>query len=312
MSGRQVSGNKVVHLSRLYPVPTLGNQRAMFMAGVVQMSKAESHGQGDMSASNWHQNNFSGASIERESDHAADKVGLRKNHLLRRFPTEVQDRLLPDLEAALLSSGKVLYEPGQPLRHVWFPTDSVVTLACVTESGSTAQVEMIGKEGLVSIAAILGGEITNFQALVCNAGHAYSLPASRLRREFDNNREVRAILLRYALSKITAIAQTAFCNRHHSIFQQLCRWLLESLDRLPDSQLVITQEMIANMLGVRVASVSEVASKLQRLGVIEYHRGHITVLDRSRLGQLTCRCYSLVKNEADRQESPHQTRALTG
>lgn len=268
------------------------------------MSKAESNGQGDMSASSWRQSGFTGAPTEREPDCAAGKVGLRKNHLLRRFPTEVLDRLLPDLEAVSLSSGTVLYEPGQPLRHVWFPTESVVTIACVTESGSTAEVELIGKEGLVGFAAIIGGEFTNLHASVCNAGHAYSLPASRLRRDFDSNREVRAILLRYALSKITAIAQTAFCNRHHSIFQQLCRWLLQSLDRLPDSQLVITQEMIANMLGVRVASVSEVASKLQRLGVIEYHRGHIEVLDRSRLEQLTCRCYSLVKNEADRLESP--------
>jgi CRP-like cAMP-binding protein len=178
-----------------------------------------------------------------------------------------------------------------------------VSLLYVTESGASAEISMVGHEGLVGIAVLMGGESTISRALVQSAGHAYSLSALRLRNEFNNNSEMRMMLLRYIQAMFTDMAQTAVCNRHHTIEQQLCRWLLLSLDRLDSNQLNVTQELIAHMLGVRRPGVTEAALKLQQLRVIEYKRGHITVLDRFRLEKLSCECYAAVKTETDRLEA---------
>jgi CRP-like cAMP-binding protein len=227
----------------------------------------------------------------------------RHNHLLEALPVDVQKRLFPHLKLEFLPLGKVLYESGLASRQVYFPIDSIVSLLYVMESGASAEISMVGNEGLVGIAVLLGGGSTTNRALVQSAGHAYSLPSSQFQKEFDNNKEVETLLLHYIQSLLTNMAQTAVCNRHHSIGQQLCRWLLLSLDRLPGNRLHITQELIANMLGVRREGVTQAACKLQKLGAIEYKRGHITVLDRSKLEKLSCECYAVAKNETDRLEA---------
>jgi len=196
--------------------------------------------------------------------------------------------------------GRILYESGDMLGHVYFPTDAIVSLLYVMEDGSSAEISVVGNEGLIGVALLLGGESTPSRALVQSAGGAYRLLAHRFKEEFNRHGEAHQLLLRYTQSLLTQMAQTAVCNRHHSIDQQLCRWLLLSLDRLPSNQLVMTQELIANMLGVRREGVTEAAGKLQRLGVIRYHRGHITVLDRPALERLCCECYAVVKAETDR------------
>ncbi|MCY1279311.1 Crp-like helix-turn-helix domain protein [compost metagenome] len=223
-----------------------------------------------------------------------------QNHLLAALPTEVQDRLLPHLELQRFPLGKVLYESGDSMRNVFFPTDSIVSLLYVMESGASAEISVVGNEGLIGIAVFMGGESTPSRAIVQSAGHAYRLSGQRIKDEFNRHGEMLQLMLRYTQALITQMAQTAVCNRHHSIDQQLCRWLLLSLDRLPSNQLTMTQELIANMLGVRREGVTEAAGKLQKLGVIEYNRGHITVLDRNKLEQLTCECYAVVKKETDR------------
>ncbi|GGX68832.1 Crp/Fnr family transcriptional regulator [Saccharospirillum salsuginis] len=227
-----------------------------------------------------------------------------RNHLLAALPVDVRERLLPYLEEVPLSLGTVLYEPGDKMRHVYFPTDCIVSLLYVMENGASAEISVVGNEGLVGISLFMGGESTSSRALVQSGGMAYRLSGQRLVEEFDRHGELMTLLLRYTQALITQMAQTAVCNRHHSIDQQLCRWLLLSLDRLPSDQLVMTQELIANMLGVRREGVTEAAGKLQRLGVIEYHRGHIRVLDRARLEQLSCECYAVVKKETDRLLNP--------
>jgi len=222
------------------------------------------------------------------------------NHLLAALSAEVQQRLLPFLELVPMPLGMVLYESGDTMRHAYFPTDSIVSLLYVMEDGASAEISVVGNEGLVGVALFMGGLSTPSRALVQSAGHAYRMPGQRLKDEFNRHAELMLLLLRYTQALITQMAQTAVCNRHHSIDQQLCRWLLLSLDRLPDNRLSMTQELIANMLGVRREGVTEAAGRLQKLGVIEYSRGHITVLDRPRLEALCCECYAVVKKETDR------------
>ena len=223
-----------------------------------------------------------------------------QNHLLAALPAEVQTRLFPHLELVELPLGKVLYESGDALRHVYFPTDSIVSLLYVMENGASAEISVVGNEGLIGVALFMGGESTPSRAIVQSAGFAYRLLGQRLKDEFNRHGEMLLLMLRYTQSLITQMAQTAVCNRHHSIDQQLCRWLLLSLDRLPSNKLTMTQELIANMLGVRREGVTDAASKLQKHGVIEYSRGQITVLDRPNLEKLSCECYAVVKKETDR------------
>jgi CRP-like cAMP-binding protein len=193
--------------------------------------------------------------------------------------------------------GKVLYESGDVLRHVYFPTDSIVSLLYVLADGASAEISVVGNEGLIGIALFMGGETTPSRAIVQSAGDAYRLIGQQLKDEFHRNGPLQLLLLRYTQALITQMAQTAVCNRHHSVDQQLCRWLLLSLDRLSSNQLTMTQELIANMLGVRREGVTEAAGKLDQLGVIRYARGHITVLDRPKLEQLCCECYAVVRKE---------------
>jgi CRP-like cAMP-binding protein len=197
----------------------------------------------------------------------------------------------------------VLYESGDTLHNVYFPTNSIVSLLYVMESGASAEISVVGNEGLVGIAVFMGGESTPSRAIVQSAGSAYSLSSQRFSSEFNSNPDMRMLMLRYTQALITQMAQTAVCNRHHSIDQQLCRWLLLSLDRLSGNRLVMTQELIANMLGVRREGVTEAAGKLQDLNVIEYHRGKITVLDRPMLERLCCECYAVVRKETDRLQA---------
>ena len=213
---------------------------------------------------------------------------------------EVQARLLPHLELVKLPLGKVLYESGDALRHVYFPTDAIVSLLYVMENGASAEISLVGKEGLIGIALFMGGESTPSRAVVQSAGSAYRLLGQRLKDEFNRHGQMLLLMLRYTQSLITQMAQTAVRNRHHTIDQQLCRWLLLSLDRLPGNRLTMTQELIANMLGVRREGVTDAASKLQKRGVIAYSRGQITVLDRPALEMLSCECYAVVKKETDR------------
>lgn len=196
--------------------------------------------------------------------------------------------------------GKILYESGDVLRHVYFPTDSIVSLLYVMADGASAEIAVVGNEGVVGVALFMGGETTPSRAIVQSAGYAYRLIGQQLKDEFHRNGEMQILLLRYTQSLITQMAQTAVCNRHHSVDQQLCRWLLLSLDRLSSNVLIMTHELIANMLGVRREGVTDAAGKLQKLGIIRYSRGHITVLDRPKLEGLCCECYAVVKKETDR------------
>lgn len=225
---------------------------------------------------------------------------IAQNHLLASLATEEHDRLWPHLHRVPLPLGKVLYEPGDMMGHVYFPIDSIVSLLYVLENGASAEISIVGNEGLIGIALFMGGESTPSRAIVQSAGTAYRLPANLLKTEFHRSGALQLLLLRYTQALITQMAQTAVCNRHHSVDQQLCRWLLLSLDRLPTNQLTMTQELIANMLGVRREGVTEAAGKLQKHGVITYSRGQITVQDRPALERLCCECYAVVKRETDR------------
>jgi CRP-like cAMP-binding protein len=222
------------------------------------------------------------------------------NHLLSALSMVVRDRIFPHLELITLPLGKVLYESGGVLSHAYFPTDSIVSLLSEMENGASAEIAVVGNEGLVGIALFMGGESTPNRGVVQSAGHAFRLSSQRLNEEFNRHGELLLIMLRYTESLIAQMSQTAVCNRHHSIEQQFCRWLLLSLDRLPDNRLTMTQGLIASMLGVRREGVTDAAGKLQKMGVIEYSRGHITVLDRPRLETLSCECYAVVKKETDR------------
>jgi CRP-like cAMP-binding protein len=223
-----------------------------------------------------------------------------QNHLLAALPSGAKERLWPNLELVEVPLGKVLHESGETSRQVYFPTNSIVSLLYVMENGSSAEISVVGNEGIVGIAVFMGGESTTSRAIVQSGGHAYRLPGQRLKNEFNRHGDFQVLMLRYTQALITQMAQTAVCNRHHTIDQQLCRWLLLSLDRLRSNELTMTQELIANMLGVRREGVTEAAGKLQRLGVIDYHRGKIDVLDRKKLEALCCECYAVVKQETDR------------
>jgi len=224
----------------------------------------------------------------------------KQNHLLDALPAADYARLLPDLELIPMPLGWALYESGDQLGYLYFPTTSIVSLLYVMESGASAEIAITGNEGLVGISLFMGGETTPSRAVVQSAGNGYRLKANILKREFALGGHLQHLSLRYTQALITQMAQTAVCNRHHALDKQLCRWLLLSLDRLQSSELLMTQELIANMLGVRREGVTEAAGKLQAAGVIYYSRGKITVLDRPKLEQRACECYGVVKKEFDR------------
>jgi len=224
----------------------------------------------------------------------------RKNQLLAALPEAEWKRWQPQLELVALPLGKVLYESGAPMAFVYFPTNAIVSLLYVLESGASAEIAVVGYEGVVGVSIFMGGGSTPSRAVVQSAGMGYRLRADAVKAEFGRAGPVMHLMLRYTLALITQMSQTAVCNRHHSLDEQLCRWLLLSLDRLSGNKLVMTQELIANMLGVRREGVTEAATKLQRAGLISYARGHIAVLDRPALEQRTCECYAVVKREYDR------------
>ena len=229
-----------------------------------------------------------------------DRPDPRQNNILDALPAEERERLFPHLTLVEMPLGMVLYEAGEALRHIYFPTDSIVSLLYVMKDGASAEIAVVGNEGAIGVSLFMGGETTPSRGIVQSAGSAYRLSGRRLKQEFERHGQLLHVLLRYTQSLITQMAQTAVCNRHHSIDQQLCRWLLLSLDRLPSNRLNMTQELIANMLGVRREGVTEAAGHLQEAGLIRYSRGHITVLDRPRLEARTCECYAVVKRECDR------------
>ncbi len=224
----------------------------------------------------------------------------RRNHLLAALPPAEWERWRPLLEPVDMPLGEVIYESGATLSHVYFPATSIVSLLYVMESGASAEIAVVGNEGVVGISLFMGGESTTSRAVVQSAGAGYRLRSSVVKREFNLAGMAMHLLLRYTQALITQMSQTAVCNRHHSLDQQLCRWLLLSLDRLDGLELVMTQELIANMLGVRREGVTEAALRLQRLGMIRYARGRITVLDRPALEARTCECYAVVRREYER------------
>ena len=223
-----------------------------------------------------------------------------QNDVLRSLSPEVRERLFPHLRLVSLSLGAALYESGSLMPHIYFPTDAIVSLLYVLANGASAEIAVVGNDGAVGVSLFMGGETTTSRAVVQSAGLAYRLTGVRLKREFARHGELMYTLLRYTQSLITQMAQTAVCNRHHSVDQQLCRWLLLSLDRLASSELIMTHELIANMLGVRREGVTDAAGKLQKLGVMRYSRGRITVLNRPELERLCCECYGVVKRETER------------
>ena len=224
----------------------------------------------------------------------------RQNHLLVALPASDYERVAPKLELIPMELGDVLYESGDTLRYVYFPVTCIISLLYVMEDGASAEIAVVGNEGILGISLFMGGNTTPSRAIVQSAGHAYRLKADLLKNEFERYGPTMHLLLRYTQALITQMAQTAVCNRHHSVDQQLCRWLLLSLDRLESNELSMTQELIANMLGVRREGVTEAAGKLQHAGVIHYSRGRITVLDRPSLEARSCECYQVVKTEFDR------------
>jgi len=223
-----------------------------------------------------------------------------QNHLLAALPTAEFDRLAKHLEPVAMPLGQILYEPGSQLQHAYFPTTAIVSLHYVTESGASAETAGVGNEGVVGIALFMGGDTTPSSAVVQTAGHGYRLERGKLMEEFNRGGLMLRLLLRYTQALITQMNQTAACNRHHSLEQQLCRWLLLTLDRLPSNELVMTQELVASMLGVRREGITESAGNLQRAGFIRYRRGHIAVIERSGLEATACECYAVVKKELAR------------
>ena len=234
--------------------------------------------------------------INSASEHNAPPV----NHLLDALPPAEYERLFPHLKSVPMPLGEVLYESGGELRYAYFPTDCIVSLLYVTENGASAEIAVVGNEGIIGVALFMGGGTMPNRAVVQSAGYAYRLRAALLKQEISQNGSLLRLLLRYTQTLITQMAQTAVCNRHHSVDQQLCRWLLLSLDRLTSNELTMTQELIAHNLGVRREGVTEAAKKLQEAGLIHYRRGHITVLDRPGLEARVCECYRVVKTEFDR------------
>ncbi len=235
----------------------------------------------------------------------ADNHTPKENHLLAALPADAYEHLLHNLELVLLPLGTVIYESGDELPYAYFPTTCIISLLYVMENGASAEIAVVGNEGMIGVAHFMGGSTMPNRAIVQSAGHAYRLRKLLLMEEFNRTGGRRKgvlshLLLRYTQALITQMAQTAVCNRHHSVDQQFCRWLLLSLDRLDSHELTMTQELIANMLGVRRESVTETAGKLQKAGFIDYHRGHITVLNRPGLEKRVCECYQVVKTESDR------------
>jgi CRP-like cAMP-binding protein len=224
----------------------------------------------------------------------------QQNRLLATLAPEARQRIYPQLQLVQMPLGKVLYESGGVLRGAYFPVDCIVSLLYLFADGTSAEISVVGNEGLVGVSLLMGGETTPSRALVQSGGYAYRMNGQSLKEEFRRNGQMQLLILRYTQALLTQMAQTAVCNRHHSVDQQLCRWLLLSLDRLPAMVLSMTQELIANMLGVRREGVTEAAGKLQALGVISYSRGKIVVLDRAKLEGLCCECYGVVKRETDR------------
>jgi len=223
-----------------------------------------------------------------------------ENRLLAALPAKDFETLAAHLELVPLALGQMLYEPGMQMRHAYFPTTSIISLHYVTEAGASAETAGVGNEGMVGISLFMGGDTTPSSAVVQTAGNACRLDRHILKQEFDRAGALQRILLRYTQALMTQMAQTAACNRHHTVEQQLCRWLLLTLDRLPERELVMTQELVATMLGVRRESVTEAAGHLQSLGYIRYRRGHISVLNRAGLEAHACECYGVVKKEIDR------------
>lgn len=220
-----------------------------------------------------------------------------QNHLLAALPKETLERIAPNLVPAMMPLGDVLYESGGPLHNVYFPTTAIASLHYVMENGASAEIAGVGNEGVVGISLFMGGNTTTSRATVCTGGHGYRLKASVMMEEFDRGGPMMRLMLRYTQALITQMSQTAVCNRHHSMEQQMSRWLLLTLDRLPEQELIMTQELIASMLGVRREGITETAGELQRAGLISYRRGHITVLDRAGLETRACECYDVVKKE---------------
>jgi CRP-like cAMP-binding protein len=223
-----------------------------------------------------------------------------QNRLLAALAPVDRERIYPHLKLIPLTVGEVIYEPGEVMRHAYFPTDCIVALMYITTDGSSAEIALVGNEGIVGVPLFMGGETTPSRAIVQSPGHAYRIVGQQLKTEFHQCVELQNLLLRYTQALITQMAQTAVCNRHHSLVQQLCRVLLLSLDRLSSNQVAITQERIASKLGVRREGVTDAAGKLHELDIIRYTRGKITVLDRSKLEQMCCECYAVVKKETDR------------
>jgi CRP-like cAMP-binding protein len=224
----------------------------------------------------------------------------RQNQLLAALSAVELKRVRRNLQAVDMPLGHIVYESGRALDHVYFPTNCIVSLLYVLESGASAEIAVVGHEGVVGVSIFMGGETTPSRAVVQSAGTAYRLPAALVQEEFRRGGTMQHLMLRYTQSLITHMAQTAVCNRHHSVDQQLCRWLLLSIDRLPNPEITMTQELIANMLGVRREGVTEAAGKLQKAGVISYRRGHIKVLDRPMLEHMSCECYQVVRRETQR------------
>jgi len=223
-----------------------------------------------------------------------------QNHLLSALPAAEFERLLPHLEPAPLPLGEILFEPGGQLQHAYFPTTAIVSLHYVMESGASSESAGVGNEGVVGISLFMGGDTTTSSAVVKSGGHAYRLQRGALMQEFNRAGLLQRLLLRYTQALITQMTQTAVCNRHHSVEQQLCRWLLSTLDRIPSGELVMTQELVASMLGVRREGITAAAGTLQDAGFIRYRRGHIAVLDRAGLEKSSCECYAVVKKELGR------------
>ena len=223
-----------------------------------------------------------------------------QNHILAALPTADFERVAAHLELVAMPLGEILYEPGGKMQHAYFPTTAIVSLHYVMETGASAETAGVGNEGVVGISLFMGGETTPSSAVVHTSGHAYRLESRLLKQEFNRAGLLQQLLLRYTQALITQMTQTAACNRHHSVEQQLCRWLLLTLDRIPSRELVMTQELVARMLGVRREGVTEAAGKLQDAGVIRYRRGHIAVLERTGLETRACECYAVVKKELSR------------
>jgi CRP-like cAMP-binding protein len=232
--------------------------------------------------------------------HTPGSPDPHQNHLLAALPADEYARLIPDLELVPMPLGEAVCEPGMQMRHVFFPTTAIVSLLYVMENGASAEIAVVGNEGIVGVSLFMGGETTTSRAVVQSAGHAYRLKGQLLKNAFFHAGPTQLLLLRYTQALLTQMAQTAVCNRHHSVDQQLCRWLLLSLDRLPANELVMTQDLIANMLGVRREGVTEAAGNLQRAGLIHYSRGKITVMDRPGLEARVCECYQVVRKEFER------------